>query len=279
MSKHPLPKPARPALLSLLALLLAGCASTSSNSSNFAAATSYTVASGNWAIAPQPAAGNSAPVPAASGSLLRAADGTLTGTFRLSPAPACLPPATNLAVTGSVDAKGQLHLASEPINGATWTLTGQLAADGRSLTASTTSLSGGACAPVTASAAGTLYTPISGTYAGSFTDASGVTVPVSTTLTQTSAPDANGQYHLSGSATFPSNPCFASPAVTDSLVTGNSLSASYSPQQGPVSSLVTSTVSASGTFNADATTLTITAYSVAGGDCDGDTGTGLLSKQ
>jgi hypothetical protein len=279
MSKHPRPKHSRLVLASLLILLVAGCASNSSNSNNFAAASTYILASGNWAIAPQVAPGNPANVPAASGSLLRVADGALTGTFRLSPAPGCLPPATNLVGTGSVDAKGQLHLASAPINGATWTLTGQLAADGRSLTTAASALSGGTCAPVTASAAGTLYTPISGTYAGSFTDASGVTVPVSTTLTQTSTPDANGQYHLSGNATFPSNPCLTSPAVTDSLVTGNSLSAAYSQQQGPVSSPVTSTVSASGTFNADATVLTISAYSVAGGDCNGDTGTGLLSKQ
>ena len=106
MSKH-----SRLAFLSLLGLLLAGCASNSNNSTNFGAATSYIVASGNWAIAPQTAtqvaAANPASMPAASGSLIRAADGTLTGTFRLSPAPPCLPPAANLLVTGSVDTKGQ----------------------------------------------------------------------------------------------------------------------------------------------------------------------------
>ncbi len=100
-------------------------------------------------------------------------------------------------------------------------------------------------------------------------------MPISTTLTQVAAPDSNGQFHLTGNAAFAANPCFSSPAVTDSLVTGDALSATYSQTSGGV----TATVTASGTFNADATTLTITKYSIAGGACDGDSGTGLLTKQ
>jgi hypothetical protein len=281
MVKHPLP-----ALLglSLLVLLATGCASTSNHFDAGSSAT-YAVASGNWAItsqiSDQPSSQQSGQpiespaLPTSSGSLTRAVNGSVSGIFRLSPAPACLPVDGNLAIRGSVDAQGQLHLSSEPVNGAIWSLTGQLSADGKMLTSGTASLSGGACPTLTASAAGTFYTPISGTYSGSFTDTRGVTVPVSTTLTQTSAPDPNGQYHLAGNATFPSNSCFTSPAVTDSLVTGNALSAAYSQQQGSV----TSTVTAAGTFNSDATTLTISGYSILGGDCDGDAGTGLLTKQ
>jgi hypothetical protein len=271
----------------LLALLATGCASTS-NHFDAGSSTTYAVASGNWAITPQisdqisgpvssPSGQQSGPIalPTASGSLTRAVNGSVNGIFRLSPAPACLPANGDLAISGDADAQGQLHLSSAPINGAVWSLTGQLATDGKMLTAGTVSLGGGACPTVTASAAGTFYTPISGTYSGSFTDTHGVTVPVSTTLTQTSAPDPNGQYHLAGNATFPSNSCFTSPAVTDSLVTGNALSATYSQQQGSD----TSTVTAAGTFSSDATTLTISGYSIAGGDCDGDAGAGLLTKQ
>ncbi|MGI8772732.1 MAG: hypothetical protein ACR2JE_15010 [Acidobacteriaceae bacterium] len=276
MCKHPIP-----ALLSLslFALLLSGCASTPHTFASSGSA--YAVASGNWAITPQLSAstsGQAVPaLPTASGALTRAADGSLSGTFRLSPAPACLGGnvSSNLSLSGATDATGRLHLTSQPVEGAIWSLTGQLSADGKTLTASTTTISGGACPVITASAAGTFYTPISGTYTGSFTDIGGVTIPVSTTLTQTSAPDPNGQYHLSGNGTFPSNPCFTSPAITDSLVTGNTLSAAYSQQQGGV----TSSVTATGTFNADATVLTISAYSVVGGDCDGDTGAGLLTTQ
>jgi hypothetical protein len=270
----------------LLALLATGCAS-SSNSNHFDAGSTatYAVASGNWAITPQISdqpssqqsgqAIESPALPTASGSLTRAVNGSVSGIFRLSPAPACLSGNGDLAISGGADAQGQLHLSSAPVDGAIWTLTGQLSTDGKMLTAGTVSLGGGACPTITASAAGTFYTPISGIYSGSFTDTHGVTVPVSTTLTQTSAPDPNGQYHLAGNATFPSNSCFTSPAVTDSLVTGSALSATYSQQQGTV----TSTVIAAGTFNSDATMLTISEYSIAGGDCDGDAGAGLLTKQ
>ncbi len=263
-----------PALLTSGCILGCGSASSSSGSS-------FAVVSGNWAITPQLSGentgqpGGAVALPTASGSLSRAVNGAISGTLRLSPAPACLGSSGYLAVSGTTDALGRLQLTSQAVNGATWRVAGQVSSDGKTLTAATMTVSGGGCSTVAAGATGTMYTPISGTYSGNFSDSTGATVAVSTTLTQTSAPDPNGQFHLSGSATFPANSCFTSPAVTDSLVTGSTLSAVYSQQQGSV----TSTVTASGTFNPDATTLTISAYSIAGGDCDGDHGVGLLTKQ
>ncbi len=261
-----------PLILSLCSLGLAGCGSSHSLPSQLSTS-AFADLSGNWTIAPQAAPGE-AQLPAASGSLTSQGN-AVSGIFRLNGPSGCFAPATNLVLSGEMSSTGKLTLASAPIAGATWSLQGQIAPGGRSITNATYSVKGGACPETGGSAGGTQYTPISGVYAGTFTDGSGGSTPVSTTLTQTSAPDANGQFHLSGTANFAENPCFTSPAVTDSLVTGNSLSASYSQTNGGV----TTTVTASGTFNTDATTLTITSSSIQGGACDGDSGTGVLTKQ
>ncbi len=61
--------------------------------------------------------------------------------------------------------------------------------------------------------------------------------------------------------------------MTTSLVTGNSLTVTYTD---PGSSAV---LTASGTFNSAATVLTITSWSITGGACGGDAGTGSLTEQ
>ena len=118
------------------------------------------------------------------------------------------------------------------------------------------------------------YQTISGAYAGSFVDGDGYSLPVTATLTQTTQPDATGMFHLTGNATFPGNPCLTAPVITDSTVTGSSLSATYSEQQNGQ----TNTVVASGIFNQDASVLTITNWTFSGG-CGSDTGTGVLTRQ
>ena len=97
---------------------------------------------------------------------------------------------------------------------------------------------------------------------------------VSTVLSQ-SAPDANGNFVLSGYANLPaSNGCFSTPTNTDSAqVTGQNFSINYTdPNTG--NSLMTS-----GTVSTDATTLTVNSWTVTG-PCSGENGTGgLLTKQ
>jgi hypothetical protein len=157
---------------------------------------------------------------------------------------------------------------------------GQLAEDGKSISKASYGVSGGACAfpqtsgSASAQAVATQYDAISGTYSGSFVDPDGNSLAVTATLTQTTQPDANGTFHLTGSANFASGNCIDSPVVTDSLVTGSSLSATYTQTVNGV----TSTVVGSGTFNADATVLTITNWTLSGG-CGADSGTGVLTKQ
>ena len=92
-------------------------------------------------------------------------------------------------------------------------------------------------------------------------------------LTQTGAADANGNFSLTGTGTFQPNPCVSSSVVTSSTVTGNAVSWTYTdPGTGAV-------VTASGSFDNTAATLTIDSYTLSGGPAGcSDTGSGVLRK-
>ncbi|ADW68025.1 hypothetical protein AciX9_0958 [Granulicella tundricola MP5ACTX9] len=207
-------------------------------------------------------------------------NGAVTATFHTLAANACMAPNTFVSATGTTDANGNLKLTSAAFNGSTLSLTGTLAADGKTLTNATYSVTGGSCGfPVVAgtaavAATATQYAAITGAYAGNFTDSDGDVIPVSGNFTQSTAPDANGVYHLTGNATFPGNPCLTSPAIVDSTVTGSMLSTTYSQ----TANGMTNTVVANGTFNADASILTVTDWTISGA-CGSAHGTGLFSKQ
>jgi hypothetical protein len=260
----------------LLGVILSGCGGSQSTTGMPASATA--AVTGNWAFAagagaPAPFvvnAGFSAPVSdPATGTQQFSGVARITGT-------SCVSGSTDIAMSGSADAHNNLTLTSQPFGGTTLTLRGALGADGKSITGATYAFAGGSCAEMaTGQITATSYNTINGTYAGSFVDAEGNSIPVTATLKQTTAPDQNGQYHLSGSASFANNSCFTAPIVTDSLVTGSSLSTTYSS----TATGQTSTITATGTFNSAATQLMVSSWTVAGGACAGENGTGLLTEQ
>lgn len=227
-----------------------------------------TALQGNWSFVP------------ASGSVTmnlgftQGAYETVSAVGRLS-GTSCVAAQTNILLTGSVDGNNDLVLVSSPFGGTTLTIKGQVAGNGKGIAGANWSFAGGNCAALgKANVTATNYTQIGGTYNGTFLDASGNQLPVSALLQQTSQPDSNGQFSLSGTAQFPSNTCFVQqPSVTSSLVTGSSLSMTYTdPGSGAV-------LTAAGSFNSAATQLTITSWSIAGGSCDGLSGTGSLTLQ
>lgn len=223
--------------------------------------------SGNWAFAP-----STAGVTLNLG-FTQGAYETVSAIARLSGAP-CVSPATNILLTGSVGGDNQMLLISSPFNGTTLSIKGQVAPDGKGIAGASWSFAGGNCGTLgTADVTATDYSEISGSFAGNFVDGSGNQL-LTALLEQTTQPDQNGQFSLSGTATFPSNSCFVQqPTMTMSLVTGSSLSMSYEdPGSGAV-------LTASGTFNSAATQLTIASWSITGGSCNGDSGTGLLDQQ
>lgn len=245
-----------------LTLLLAGCGMANTP---LQVGTSL---SGNWTFAP-----------ASQGVVLnlgfmQGAYETVSAVARLNGA-SCISPTNDILLTGSVGSDNRMMLVSSPFAGTTLTLQGQVSGDGKGIAAASWSFAGGSCGTLgTATVMATNYSAINGTYTGTFTDSSNNAIPVSALLQQTSQPDLNGQFSLSGTATFPGNACFANqPSVTNSVVTGSNLAMTY------FDAASSTTLTAIGTFNAQASQLTITNWTISGGKCDGDTGTGSLAVQ
>lgn len=258
----------------IVSLLAAGCGDNSSSLTSTANSASIT---GNWKIAAAttPATGNQ--VAAVAGSLATS-NGVVTGTFHTAAltgqtaSQLCIAPSTSLNLTGKIAADNSVTLASASTNGSIVTVKGNYNATTKTLSNATLAVAGTCTTTLTPSIAAQ-YLPITGTYTGNFNSNDNYTLPVSATLTQTSSPDANGTFHLTGSATFAQNPCISSPVVTDSVVTGDAFSATYTDSATHVQ------VVATGTFNTDATKLTITGYTMSGSATCSDTGSGLLTKQ
>lgn len=225
---------------------------------------------GNWTFAAPANQNNPTPLTLNAGMTTQV-NGTVTAVARLAGA-ACITATTPIQLSGAVNDHNQVTLTSQPFAGTTLKLSGTVSADGKTISSAAWKFLQGSCASLGSSTvAATQYAQINGTYSGTFTDVNNNQFPVQAALTQTTQPDQNGQFHLSGSATFPDNPCFTQPLITDSLVTGSALSTTYT--QGNES------ITAVGTFNSDATQLTVTDFQVAGGLCHDDYGTGILTKQ
>jgi hypothetical protein len=225
---------------------------------------------GNWQFSST--AASASKLPLLSGALSKTANAP-SGTFHTNSPSACVAPTTDIALAGSVSPASVTTLTGT-LAGGTLTITGTLAADGKSLTGATYNVSGGTCAftsavPATAQA----YSSITGNYAGTFSDPNGAVISITASFTQTPASDPNGNFQLSGSGTFPSNPCFNSPVtVSNTQVTGDSFTLTYADPT------TQNSVVASGTFSTDGTTLSVTNWTLTGA-CGPDSGTGLLTRQ
>ncbi len=269
---RPRSKPTSALLLtSLLALLplLNGCAV---NNATAPLSPTPALATGNWQFSSSAAAASR--LPSFSGELSGNST-SISGIFHAQAVSACVSPTTAFEVSGSANTAGAVKLTG-PVDGGTLTVTGTLAADGKSITDATYNVVGGACAfKQSAQASAQVYTPIAGTYAGTFADASGPVLAVSAQLQQTDQSNTSGNYTLVGTGTFPNNGCFSTPtAAYNTQVTGGTFTMSYADAGGSGNQVV-----ASGTFSPDATTLTITSWQLTG-PCGPDTGVpSTMTKQ
>jgi hypothetical protein len=234
-------------------------------------ATSAIKVTGNWQI--QSTAAAASRLASLSGELT-GSNAAMTGIFHADASTACVPPSTAIGVSGAADANSLVTLTGANLAGGTLTINGTLSSDGKSLTNASYMVAGGTCA-FTAAAASTMvaYSSITGTYAGGFSDPGGNVISITANLTQTPSSDTTGNFQLSGTGSFPNNPCFSSPvSVSNTQVTGGSFTLTYAD---PVTN---NSVAATGTFSTDGTTLTVTNWTLTG-SCGPDAGTGMLTKQ
>lgn len=230
---------------------------------------SQSFVSGNWQVS---ATGNGVTLPKISGSLV-GADETFTGVLHADSTTGCATATQPITITGKTDDKGVITLAG-PVAGGTLTISGGLSPDGRSLTNATMNVDGGQCAFTSAVQAQVQnYSSVTGNYAGTFSDADGPVMNVTAALTQAPDGDSDGNFTLSGTGNFGANPCFVSPVtVVNSLVTGGNFVINYTDNT------TGNSVTATGTFSTDGSTLTVTNWSLTG-PCGADQGTGVLTKQ
>jgi len=228
------------------------------------------LAAGNWQLSSTASAASK--LASLSGELSGSTTAA-TGIFHTDSSTACVATTAPIELSGSANGDNVLTLTGG-MAGGTLTVTGTLAADGKSLSNASYNVSGGTCAfPTPAPAIGQNYSPITGNYTGSFSDAGGNVININAVLTQTPMSDTDGNFQLSGTGTFPANPCFNSPvSVTNSQVTGGSFTLTYADN------VTANSVTASGTFSTDGTTLTVTNWTLTG-SCGPDSGTGILTKQ
>ncbi len=252
-------------ILAASTLGLAGCSSNLSP----AAITNAQSVSGNWQVAS--VAASAGKLPLLSGELTGSAS-AFTGILHPGPSTACVAPSTVIEVSGTTAAENLLTLTGK-IGGGTLSISGTLAEDGKSLTAATYNVTGGTCAfSAKAAAIAQSYSSVTGTYTGSFSDSGGQVISVVADLTQTPQSDTDGNFTLSGTGTFPNNPCFSSPVtVSNAQVTGGSFSLTYADPS------TLNSVTANGTFSTDAKTLSVTSWTLTG-SCGPDTGTGSLTR-
>ncbi len=252
------------ASLSLPLLFAAGC---SDDGTLTTGTSNITPAKGNWQISSSATA--AAKLPVISGELTTQA-GTTSGILHTQSSTACVAPTTPFEVSGKADSNNLLTLTG-PVAGGTLTVSGTLAADGKSLSSATYNVVGGSCALAQkVQAVAQAFSPMQGNYAGAFADADGNIAQVTANLSQSTTPDANGNFTLAGTATVASNPCFpAALTLANTEVTGNTFTYTLTPAN--TTNANGNSVTASGTFSTDGGTLTITSWTSTG-TCGADTG-------
>ncbi len=187
---------------------------------------------GNWQLTltsnQTPYVGATLPV----GIYLIASGNTVTGTAAISvacPAFGCAWPTItiNPQLSGTIDTSGKIALTSTSLANMVFTLTA--IKNGPSLQAGTYTLSNGGMIDQ-GTVTGVWYPPLNGTYSGTVISSnSGQSLQVTTTLNQTTTPDARGYMHVSASAAITGESCFtaatmAGPVETYSGLAGNSYS-------------------------------------------------------
>jgi hypothetical protein len=260
--------------LALLSGSLVGC-----NLASTASSLTAIPISGNWQFSSK--SPNAAGLPSIAGTL----SGTslaITGILHANTANACLPQTQTFAVKGVTGANNSVLMTSDNVAGGILSITGTLAPDGKSMSNVSYTVSGGTCefdaAADDPTTMGTSYTPINGNYTGNFVDSQGdpalPNFPAS--FTQSNS-DGMGNYQLSGSATFTSNLCIASPAsITNSQVSGGNINFTYTDASGTSSN--GNQVMVTGTSSTDGKTLTVNWVLSGSGFCDGISGTGTLTS-
>lgn len=190
----------------------------------------YLNLTGDWVALAPPSSVTPLSLPTPVGDFigaLQSSGSTVTGTFRaISTAfPECVDFTQDLPVTGTIDLNNKATLTI-PIAGGTATITATITTP-ESYTSATWQIVGGACAMPTTAIQIAEFAPATGTYTGVLNvidtttnlPVPGTATNVTATLVQSTTPNADGQFPLSGTLTA-TGACTGTFTVTNQVVSG-----------------------------------------------------------
>jgi hypothetical protein len=232
--------------------------------------------SGNWDLALTPSKGGNAGE-TASGSIAQGTmaytDGDFTTSVLLVNA-SCFATTPVVPLQGFVNPSGtSLSLDSFIVNGQFLSFTTTVSNSGSTLQGSYT-VSGGCADGEKGSIKGTRISTVVGSYVGSLTG--GTARSIQAALNQSTQPNGDGNFLLSGKATFTGFSCFSSGSIVmpgSGVVSGSSLRAKFVTDEAAGSSVLVTGKTATA---ADQIAVT---YQVNGGACNGQTGSGTIALQ
>lgn len=185
----------------------------------------------------------------------------------------------NPQLSGTIDSAGNVSLQTVPFtNGTVLTITGKTSTY-TTLDSGTYTLAGSGCLNDNGAISGNEIATVNGTYTGTVKSAvTGQTFGVTTTLTQTSTPDAKGFFYLNGTASFTGSSCFTTAAVESPYTQTTYLSGSEFAVEFIPTGTSNTDIATGGSFSPDVKTLYFS-YVVTGGNCTNDYGQGTLTLQ
>jgi hypothetical protein len=250
-------------VLITLSLALAGCGGNGNSSSQTSSSSSLT---GNWQVT-----ASSSTFPGTSVLMvgnLHSVGNSVSGMMHISDS-SCFTFDTGIPVSGTVNGT-TVTLTSQVVENQVISATANAASSGSILTG-TYSIAGGCAGGDRGTVSGTKVPSFSGNWTGKFVSDLGQQVGVSTTLTQNSA-DADGFFSVSGPVRFTNSPCFTTGTISTSLGIGGTILVDIATPDGG-----TTQFTGNATNLASGSPLT-GSYSVQGGTCGGDSGTGTLTR-
>jgi hypothetical protein len=251
-----------------LAILLAGCGGNSSvPAPTPTPVPQLALTSGNWDFAVASSSGTNFLI---GGNVVQTGT-SVTGGLRVINS-ACITPSTPVPITGNIS--GQTATVTSATI-ASQTINASLSGSATALTGAYTITGTGCAGGDKGNIAGVLVPSITGTWKGTLISNTVANPGVGVTASITEgAPDPSGLFVITGTATYVGSPCFASgTTATGSAMAGRTTDVLLKNDDG-------STVEFVGALNNPAAPTQMTGtYTVTGGLCDGDTGSGTLTKQ
>jgi hypothetical protein len=248
-------------------VVLTGCGGSSSPAPSPTPVPQLALTSGNWDFA---VASTSGPSFLIGGNVVQTGS-SVTGGLRVINS-ACFTPSTAVPISGAIS--GQTATVTSAAV-ASQTINASLSGSATALTGTYTVTGTGCAGGDKGNIAGVLVPSITGTWKGTFISSAVATPSVGVTASVTEGPaDPTGLFVLTGTTAYVGSPCFSTgTTATGSGMAGRTADVIFKNDDG-------STVEFLGALNNPAAPTQINGtYTVTGGLCSGDSGTGQLTKQ